>query len=151
MAGAAYLHHSCILIFSPRNVNMAMSLNFRRFHSAVVLLAAFAAGSANAQNISKLTFFYSNSVPNARAVLLTTEKSDGSPGPVRACTPLLNNNNPHVIVMSGYAYDFIAMSSTNCAPGTSLAGLDSTFEGFPPDPRGIEVKIDASGITAYQR
>ncbi|SCB04087.1 hypothetical secreted protein [Xanthomonas translucens pv. translucens DSM 18974] len=28
---------------------MAMSLNFRRFHSAVIVMAAFAAGSANAQ------------------------------------------------------------------------------------------------------
>ncbi len=38
---------------------MAMSLKFRRFHSAVIVLAAFAAGSANAQNISNVTIYYS--------------------------------------------------------------------------------------------
>lgn len=72
-----------------RNVNMAMSLNFRRFHSTVIVLAALAAGSANAQNTGKVTIYYSNSVPNALAVQLITQKSDGSQGPVQDCTQLL--------------------------------------------------------------
>ncbi len=131
---------------------MAMSLNFRRFHSAVIVLAAFAAGSVNAQNnIRNMTIYYSNSVPNARAVLLVTEKSDGSEGPGRTCTQLLNNNNPQVTVMTGYIYHFSAWSSTNCAPATNMAGLTATYVGLTAGPRGIEVKLDANGFTAYDR
>ncbi|UKE72077.1 hypothetical protein [Xanthomonas graminis] len=130
---------------------MAMSLNFRRFHSTVIVLAALAAGSANAQNTGKVTIYYSNSVPNALAVQLITQKSDGSQGPVQDCTQLLGVKHPNITVPTGYEYTIIAMSTTNCAPGTGLAGLSATYEGFPAAPRGIDINITANGITGSVR
>jgi len=108
-----------------------MSLNFRRFHGTVIVLAAFAAGSANAQGTRTVTIFYSNSVPQARTVLLTSEKSDGSQGSVQDCTQLLGQNNPNIKAITGYAYTFVAMSTINCAASTSLAGLSASYDGFP--------------------
>ncbi|UKE70724.1 hypothetical protein K8O61_06770 [Xanthomonas cerealis pv. cerealis] len=129
---------------------MAMSLNFRRFHSAVVVMAAFAAGSANAQQtIRTVPIFYFNSVPQVRAVQVTSE--DGGPG--QGCTPVLGQNKENIgpTMMTGHIYTFVAMSTSNCAPGTGLAGLFARIVGLPTYPNGINMTITARRITGDKR
>ncbi|MCC8445132.1 hypothetical protein LN564_01755, partial [Xanthomonas translucens pv. translucens] len=97
----------------------------------------------------KVPIFYFNSVPQVRAVQVTSE--DGGPG--QGCTPVLGQNKQTVgpPLMTTYIYTFIAMSTPNCAPGTGMAGLFTRIVGLPAYPNGINMRITAGGIRGGMR